>query len=70
MLTSFSYIETTPPEKEMLIVGTPSGPYDLDPIDAWDRYSDDVIRQVNIILTICLTDRIIIISSPCLMILC
>ncbi|KKL55486.1 hypothetical protein LCGC14_2254920, partial [marine sediment metagenome] len=39
-------VEVTPPEKEVLIIGTGSGPADLDPTDAWDSASNDVIMQV------------------------
>jgi len=35
-----------PPPPETLIVGTNSGPNDLDPCDSWDKASNDVIRQV------------------------
>jgi peptide/nickel transport system substrate-binding protein len=40
------YIEVTPPELETLVVGTGSGPNDLDPADSWDSASNDVIEQV------------------------
>ncbi|MFW9829648.1 MAG: ABC transporter substrate-binding protein [Candidatus Thorarchaeota archaeon] len=39
------YIEVTPPELETLVVGTGSGPNDLDPTDSWDSASNDVIEQ-------------------------
>jgi ABC-type transport system substrate-binding protein len=38
-------IEVTPPELETLVVGTGSGPHDLDPTDSWDSASNDVIEQ-------------------------
>ncbi|MFW9827004.1 MAG: ABC transporter substrate-binding protein [Candidatus Thorarchaeota archaeon] len=41
-----SIIEVTPPEIETLVVGTGSGPHDLDPTDSWDAASNDVIEQV------------------------
>lgn len=40
------YIEVTPPDLETLVVGTGSGPADLDPTDSWDSASNDVIEQV------------------------
>jgi peptide/nickel transport system substrate-binding protein len=40
------YIEVAPPELETLVVGTGSGPHDLDPTDSWDSASNDVIEQV------------------------
>ncbi|MFX1388645.1 MAG: ABC transporter substrate-binding protein [Promethearchaeota archaeon] len=35
-----------PPRGEALIIGTGSGPHDLDPTDCWDSASNDVIEQV------------------------
>jgi ABC-type transport system substrate-binding protein len=40
------YIEVAPPPLETLVVGTGSGPHDLDPADSWDSASNDVIEQV------------------------
>jgi ABC-type transport system substrate-binding protein len=40
------YIEIAPPDLETLVVGTGSGPHDLDPTDSWDSASNDVIEQV------------------------
>ena len=39
-------ITIIPEEKETLIIGTLSGPVDLDPVDSWDSASWDVINQV------------------------
>jgi peptide/nickel transport system substrate-binding protein len=39
-------IEVVAPESQTLIVGTGSGPHDLDPTDSWDSASNDVIEQV------------------------
>jgi peptide/nickel transport system substrate-binding protein len=39
-------ITIVPEEKETLIIGTLSGPVDLDPVDSWDSASWDVINQV------------------------
>jgi len=41
-----SYLIIGVPELETLIVGTGSGPHDLDPTDSWDSASNDVIEQV------------------------
>jgi len=41
-----SIIEIRPPDLETLVVGTGSGPHDLDPTDSWDSASNDVIEQV------------------------
>ncbi|MHA1914255.1 MAG: ABC transporter substrate-binding protein [Promethearchaeota archaeon] len=38
-------ITIAPEDKETLIVGTLSGPVDLDPVDSWDSASWDIIRQ-------------------------
>ncbi|MFX1389825.1 MAG: ABC transporter substrate-binding protein [Promethearchaeota archaeon] len=35
-----------PPPLETLVIGTGSGPHDLDPCDSWDSASNDVIEQV------------------------
>ncbi|MFX1389824.1 MAG: ABC transporter substrate-binding protein [Promethearchaeota archaeon] len=40
------YHHLAPPELETLVVGTGSGPNDLDPTDSWDSASNDVIEQV------------------------
>ncbi|MFW9827006.1 MAG: ABC transporter substrate-binding protein [Candidatus Thorarchaeota archaeon] len=40
------YIIQVPPELETLVVGTRSGPHDLDPTDSWDSASNNVIEQV------------------------
>ncbi|NVM35685.1 MAG: ABC transporter substrate-binding protein [Candidatus Lokiarchaeota archaeon] len=40
------YNQRTTPDKEILIVGTPSGPTVLDPVDSWESPANDVIRQV------------------------
>jgi len=39
-------VDLVPPPKETLIIGTGSGPRDLDPADSWDSASNDVIMQV------------------------
>jgi ABC-type transport system substrate-binding protein len=39
-------IEVAPPDLETLVVGTGSGPHDLDPVDSWDSASNDVLEQV------------------------
>jgi len=41
-----SYLIIGVPELETLIVGTDSGPHDLDPTDSWDSASNNVIEQV------------------------
>jgi ABC-type transport system substrate-binding protein len=40
------YVEVLPPDLETLVIGTGSGPHDLDPVDSWDSASHDVIEQV------------------------
>ncbi|MFW9827841.1 MAG: ABC transporter substrate-binding protein [Candidatus Thorarchaeota archaeon] len=40
------YIEIAPPELETLVIGTGSGPNDLDPTDSWDQASNNVLEQV------------------------
>jgi peptide/nickel transport system substrate-binding protein len=40
------YPSIAPPVLEKLIVGTGSGPHDIDPTDCWDSASQDVIEQV------------------------
>jgi ABC-type transport system substrate-binding protein len=48
ILLSFqpSGIQIMPPELDTLVIGTSSGPNDLDPTDSWDAASNDVIEQV------------------------
>jgi ABC-type transport system substrate-binding protein len=46
LLIQLSTFEVVPPELEVLIIGTGSGPHDLDPTDSWDSASNDVIEQV------------------------
>jgi len=47
LLSYRSYYPDIPsPEPEALVVGTGSGPHDLDPTDSWDSASNDVIEQV------------------------
>jgi len=47
LLSYRSYYPDIPsPEPEALVVGTGSGPHDLDPTDSWDSASNNVIEQV------------------------
>ena len=45
ILLALPGIETSAPRTSTLIVGTGSGPVDLDILNAWDSASNDVIRQ-------------------------
>jgi peptide/nickel transport system substrate-binding protein len=44
-LLSIAYDTASQRKKEVLIVGTLSGPVDLDPVDSWDRASWDILTQ-------------------------